>query len=137
MNRAISRIAALMCPLRPLVLAAGAVVVAVWLAGCAHIPFAIHDSGAKGPATITGQVTSERGAVIADAAVSLASSRVTGSGPTVRRQAKTDVSGRFAFENVPLGSYVVSTSPTGYKTGKMKLTVEKEGAVRADIKVRM
>jgi Carboxypeptidase regulatory-like domain len=137
MNRAIFRESALIRTFRRGLLAAGVVALLASLAGCAHVPFAIHDSGVKGPATIAGQVSSERGAIIADAEVLLASSRDSSSGPTVRRQTKTDVRGRFAFEQVPLGSYVVTASPTGYKATKQKVTVEKEGTVRADLKVRM
>jgi hypothetical protein len=137
MNRVIFRESALIRPCRHLVLAAGAVVFAAWLAGCAHVPFAIHDSGVKGPATIAGQVTSDRGAIVADAEVSLASSRGSGSGPTVRRQTRTDISGRFTFEQVPLGVYIVTASPAGYKSAKEKVTIDKEGSVRLNFKVRM
>jgi len=136
MNRAIFRASAFIRPCRHLVLAGAAVAVAAWLAGCAHMPFAIHDSGVKGPATIAGQVTSERGAIIADAAVELLSSGAP-PGQTVRRQTKTDITGRFVFEQVPLGSYVVTAAASGYKSAKQTVTVEKEGNVRADLKVRM
>jgi hypothetical protein len=98
--------------------------------GCGHLPWASRDAGVKGPATVTGQVTSDRGAILADAAVTL-------SGPSVRRQTRTGVTGRFTFEQVPLGRYVVSVSAAGYKSAKQTVTVDKEASVRADLKLRM
>lgn len=138
MNRAIFCESAVIRTFRRVLLATGAVALIASLAGCAHVPFSVKDAGVNGPATITGQVSSERGAIIADADVLLASSKTSSSGgPTVRRQTKTDITGRFTFEQVPLGTYVVTASPTGYKATKQKLTVEKEGTVRTDLKVRM
>src|SRR5512133_1791776 len=112
------------------VLLAGVTAVTLTVAGCASVPFAAHDAGIKGPSMVTGQVTSERGAIVAQADVTLA-------GPQVHRQAKTDITGRYVFEQVPLGSYTVSASAAGYKAAKQKITIEKEGTVRADLKVRM
>jgi hypothetical protein len=51
-------------------------------------------------------VTSDRGAVLADAGVTL-------TGPSIYRSVKTDVRGRFSFERVPLGTYVVTASAVG------------------------
>ncbi len=136
MNRALFSGSPVLRTSRRVLLAAGAVGLAAWVAGCAHLPLAVHDSGVKGPSTIAGQVTSDRGAVIADAVVSLASKHAA-SDATVRRQTKTDVSGRFTFEQLPLGTYEIRTQPTGYKRSKEMVTVEKEGVVRANLKVRM
>jgi hypothetical protein len=115
-----------------LLLSAIAVValVAASLTGCAHLPWARQDTGPAGPATITGHVTSDRGAILADAGITL-------SGPSFRRTARTDVAGRFTFERVPLGSYVVSAAAAGYKSAKQTISVDKEATVRADLTLKM
>jgi len=111
-------------------LTVGAVALIASLSGCAHLPWAARDAGVKGPATVAGRVTSDRGAVLADAAVTL-------SGPSVRRHTRTDIAGRFSFDQVPLGTYVVSASVAGFKGAKQTVTVDKEAVVRADLKLRM
>jgi hypothetical protein len=73
---------------------------------------------------------SDRGAALADAGVTL-------SGPSVYRSVRTDVRGRFLFERVPLGTYVVTASAVGYKGAKQHVTVDKEEVVRADLKLKM
>ena len=114
--------------LLPSLLACAAIFVLV--SGCAHLPIVARDSGAIGPATVTGQVTSERGAIIADAGVTL-------TGPAVRRSVRTDFTGRYTFERVPLGNYVVSASAAGYKGAKQPVNVDKEAAARVDFKLGM
>jgi hypothetical protein len=104
--------------------------VAASLTGCAHLPWAQQNTGPAGPATITGHVTSDRGAILADAGVTL-------SGPSVRRTVRTDITGRFTFERVPLGSYVVTAAAAGFKSAKQTVTVDKEATVRADLKLKM
>ncbi len=96
---------------------------------CASMPFR-GETGAAGPATVTGQVVSDRGAVLADVAVAL-------TGPSFHRTTRTDVSGRYAFEHVPLGQYTLSASATGYKSVKQKVPVDKEAVVQANVKLRM
>ena len=88
------------------------------------------ETGASGPATVTGQVTSDRGAVLADVVVAL-------SGPSFHRTTRTDIAGRFTFEHVPLGQYKLSAAATGYKRASEPVVVDKEGAVRAAVKLRM
>ncbi len=111
-------------------LLAGSLALLTILAACAHLPMAARVGGVTGPATIAGQVTSDRGAVIVDA-------RVTLSGPSVHRTATTDIAGHFSFERVPIGRYVVSARATGVKGAKQSVTADKEGTVRADMKLRM
>ncbi len=108
----------------------GSAVLATTLLACAHMPWAARDAGVAGPATVMGQVTSDRGAIIVDAAITL-------TGPSVRRSARTDIAGRFSFERVPIGRYVVSAAATGFKHGKQTVAVDKEGTIRADLKLKM
>ncbi len=115
---------------RSVVLFALAVALSGLVAGCAHLPLVSHNPGPDGPATVQGQVTSDRGAVLADAGVTL-------TGPQVYRSVRTDVSGRFTFERVPLGTYLVTASAVGYKNGKQRITLEREAVVRADLKLKM
>ncbi len=104
---------------------------ALIISACASLPVVgTRDSGAKGPATLTGQVTSDRGAVLADVSVQLR-------GPALHRATRTDVSGRFTFAAIPLGQYTLSASASGYKGAKQRVVVDKEGAVKADFKLRM
>ncbi len=130
MNRATFREFALIRMSHRFLLAIGAAALIASVFGCAHLPWAARDAGVKGPATVTGQVTSDRGAILADAAVTL-------SGPTVRRETRTNITGRFSFEQVPLGRYELSASAPGYKGTKQTVTVDKETGVRADLKLRM
>lgn len=111
-------------------LLAGAFALVASLTACAHLPLVARDAGLTGPAMVTGQVTSDRGAILADADVTL-------SGPSVHRQARTDIAGRYNFERVPLGRYVVSASVAGFKRAKQTVTVDKEATVRADLKLKM
>jgi len=100
--------------------------------GCAILPWASHDTGPAGLATITGVVTDDRGAILADASVKL-------SGPSVRRSVRTDIAGRFTFEHVPLGRYVVSAAAVGLKGAKQTVQIDNEWetTVRADLKLKM
>jgi hypothetical protein len=97
--------------------------------GCASLPFASHNSGPAGPATVAGQVTDDHGAILADASVRL-------SGPA-SRSVRTDTTGRFTFDRIPLGRYVVSASAEGFKSAKQVVEVDKEAAVRVDLRLRM
>jgi len=97
--------------------------------GCASLPWAKANAGPSGPATVTGKVTSDRGAVLAFASVVL-------HGPSVRRQTTTDVAGRFVIEKVPLGQFTVSVSAPGYKSTKQKVQVDKEGEVQVDVRLK-
>ena len=106
-----------------------ACVAVVSASGCALLPRA-HSPGPAGPAAVAGQITSDRGAILADVAVTL-------SGPAVYRSARTDIAGRFTFDRVPLGRYVLSASAAGFRKVKEVVTVEKEGAVRVDLKLKM
>lgn len=99
------------------------------LSACASMPFR-GETGASGPATVTGQVTSDRGAILADVAVAL-------SGPSFHRTTRTDIAGRFTFEHVPLGQYTLSAAGEGYKRAKQTVVVDNEGAVRTTVKLRM
>ena len=117
-------------PSRPFLAAFAAVALAASLAGCAHMPWAQRQFGPAGPATVAGLVSDDRGGVLVDAKVTL-------SGTGVRRTTLTDIAGHFTFERVPLGSYVLSASATGLKDAKQKVSVEKEGIVRADFKLRL
>ncbi len=130
MNRAIFRESATTRTSGLFLFAMGVLVLVVATAGCAHLPLVSRDGGASGPATIAGQVSSDRGAVIADASITL-------TGPSVRRHTTTDFTGRYKFEQIPLGTYVVSASAPGYKGAKQHVTADKEGAVKADLKLRM
>lgn len=113
-----------------LLLAVGIGALVVSVSACAHLPWAARDSGVAGPATVVGQVTSDRGAVLADASITL-------TGPSARRNVRTDISGRFTIERVPLGSYTLSANATGFKSHKQTVTVDKEAIVRADVKLTM
>ncbi len=106
-----------------------ACVAIAFLSACASMPFR-GETGASGPATVTGQVTSDRGAVLDDVAVVL-------SGPSFHRTTRTDIAGRFTFEHIPLGQYRLSAAATGYKRTSQPVVVDKEGAVRAAVKLRM
>jgi hypothetical protein len=97
--------------------------------GCASLPWVKANAGPSGPATVTGKVTSDRGAVLANASVVL-------HGPSVRRQTTTDIAGRFVIANVPLGQFTLSASAPGYKSAKHKVQVDKEGEVQADIQLK-
>ncbi len=112
---------------RAAVLAVACIAIA-FLSTCASMPFR-GETGASGPATVTGQVTSDRGAILDDVAVTL-------SGPSFHRTTRTDIAGRFTFDHVPLGQYTLSASAAGYKSAKQKLAVDKE-AVQTNVKLRM
>jgi hypothetical protein len=130
MNAAMFRRFPFIRPSRSLLFAVGFAALIVSLSGCAHLPGAVRDAGVAGPAAVAGQVTSDRGAVIVDASVTL-------TGPSVKRNVRTDISGRFTIERVPLGSYTLSVNATGFKSHKQTVTVDKEATVRADVKLRM
>ena len=111
------------------VLVGGAV--GTMVSGCASLPWAKGgDTGPSGPAAITGQVTDDRGAILADASVRL-------SGSAVSRRLATDTTGRFTFERIPLGRYVVSASAPGFKGAKQTVQVDKEATVKVDLRLRM
>mgnify|MGYP001121919998 CR=1 FL=1 len=97
--------------------------------GCAILPWASHNTGPTGPATITGVVTNDRDDILADASVKL-------SGPSVRRSVTTDIAGRFTFERVPLGRYVVSAAAVGFKGAKQTIQVDNEAPVRVELKLK-
>jgi Carboxypeptidase regulatory-like domain len=108
-------------------------VVLALVSGCASmtVPFATKSNvGPSGPATVAGKVTSDRGAVLADAAITL-------HGLSVTRKARTDIGGRFVFTSVPLGQFTIWVSAAGYKGVKQQVTVEKEGTVQVDVRLRM
>jgi len=110
----------------PLVIAFATVVTV--FSGCGPVPWA--NTGPSGPATVTGAVTSDRGAVLADAAVLL-------HGQATTRNTRTDINGRFVFPNVPLGQFTVSVSAAGYRGAKQKVNVEKEGTGQVNVRLKM
>jgi hypothetical protein len=112
-----------------LVVLAGVALIAI-VSGCASLPWAKGDTGPSGPATITGQVTDDRGAILSDATVRL-------SGPAVRRRVTTNTAGRFTFERVPLGRYVVTASAAGFKNAKQTVQVDKETTMKVDLRLPM
>jgi uncharacterized protein YfaS (alpha-2-macroglobulin family) len=78
-----------------------------------------HDRGPQnGRAEITGTVTDQTGAVVANAEVELRSA-VSGK----VRPAITDALGRFIFSSLPKGEYVVQVSQSGFRTAAQNLTV--------------
>lgn len=112
-----------------LVVLAGVALITI-VSGCASLPWARGDTGPSGPATVTGQVTDDRGAILSGASVRL-------SGPAVRRSVTTNSAGRFTFERVPLGSFVVSASAPGFKSAKRTVQVDKETTVKVDLRLPM
>ncbi len=115
---------------RVLSLVVGSAILVTLVSGCANLPGFRAGAGPEGPATISGKAISDRGAVLADASVTL-------SGPSLRRTTTTDIGGRFQFERVPLGRFAVSVSATGYKTAKQTVVVDKETVVQVDVQVKM
>ncbi len=99
--------------------------------GCASLPLVSSaDTGAPGPATIAGRVLDDRGGIITDAKVRL-------TGPSFRRTVRTDIAGKFTFERVPLGRFVVSASAPGLKDAKQSIEVGQEATVKVELKLKL
>jgi hypothetical protein len=73
------------------------------------VPFLIGQ--AAGTASIQGTVTDATGALIAGATVGLINTDTQ-----VKRTATTDSSGVYTFPNIPIGTYTVSITQTGFQT---------------------
>ena len=79
-----------------------AVVVLLVLSSCAH---------AQSTSSIEGLITDQHGALIAGAEITAREPAIT-----VRRQAMTDVSGRYQISALPVGNYRIEIRAKGFKT---------------------
>lgn len=89
------------------------------LAGCAEAP----NEEAPGATQAPTGVGSLQGVVVDDAVRPLADANVTAMGPSGERQAVTDTQGRFLFEGLAPGVYIVQASKPFYIAHQQAVTV--------------
>lgn len=72
--------------------------------------------------------------------VSLASDKFSGGSPTVRRNTRTGLDGRFGFVDVPPGGYSLSFRKDGYEAGSSvsaSVSIDEAEQPRADLRIEM
>ena len=96
--------------------------------------FAAMAFGQRTSGNIEGTVTDPSGAVVPNATVTAKS---TGSTSGFNQTVTTDANGYFQFPQVPVGTYTVTITGTGFKTSKADVTVviDKSAAVNAQLEV--
>jgi hypothetical protein len=85
-----------------------------------------------GAGTVGGKVTDQSGAVIVGAAVSLQNS-VT----NYRQAARTDESGTYRFNNVPLNSYRLTIAAPGFSSANQDITVRSTVPMTQDVTMQI
>ncbi|HVG39615.1 MAG TPA: carboxypeptidase-like regulatory domain-containing protein [Pyrinomonadaceae bacterium] len=101
--------------------------------GVCCLLFAALSAGAAGAGgRIAGIVTDAKGAVVVGAAVT-----VTPSGGGSSRQAVTNKEGRYQIEDLPVGTYIVVVSATGFAGTRREEVAVTEQGVRLDVQLEV